>query len=271
MEISSAGTGGVLSPSKSLSRLAERLEKFYFNRNINIELKSTIKHIVAHTYKPLLVKYLSKTRIYKHGDVKLEIPPQVFHPGFFFSTMLLLNYIKQLSLKDKSFLEPGCGSGLISIYAAKKGAIVTSSDINPVAIEFLKKNSKQNNVELTIIQSDLFQDIPEQQFDIIAINPPYYKKQPQSAKDYAWYCGENGEYFSGLFKELNNYIHPASQVLMVVFEGCDMKMIEALAGQNGFHLNCIYGKQNLLEKNFIFKIVQRSVTPLETPYGEKTK
>ncbi|HKB43764.1 MAG TPA: hypothetical protein VKC90_05220, partial [Chitinophagaceae bacterium] len=83
-------------------------------------MRNTIKHIVAHTYKPLLVKYLSKTRIYKYENIKLEIPPQVFHPGFFFSTRLLLNYIKQVPLKDKSFLEPGCGSGLISIYAAKK-------------------------------------------------------------------------------------------------------------------------------------------------------
>ena len=229
-------------------------EKFHFDRNINLKLKTAIKHIVAHTYRPLLVKYLSKTRIYKDGDIKLEIPPQVFHPGFFFSTRILLNYIKELPLKDKSFLEPGCGSGLVSIFAAKKKAIVTATDINPVAIEFLKKNSLQNNVKLTIIESDLFQDIPKQHFDIIAINPPYYKKQPQSAKDYAWYCGENGEYFSDLFKELNNYIHKASQVLMVAFEGCDMKMIEDMAKQNGFQLNCIYSKQNLLERNFIFKI-----------------
>ncbi len=108
-------------------------------------MKAALKHIVAHTYKPLLVRYLSKTRIYKYGDIKLEIPPQVFHPGFFFSTRLLLNYIKQFSLQGKSFLEPGCGSGLISIYAAKKGAKPTATDINPVAIEFLKKNAEQNN------------------------------------------------------------------------------------------------------------------------------
>jgi release factor glutamine methyltransferase len=219
-------------------------------------LKTALKHIVAHTYKPLLVKYLSKTRIYNYGGIQLEIPPQVFHPGFFFSTRLLLNYIKQLPLKNKSFLEPGCGSGLISIYAAKQGAIVTATDINHIAIEFIEKNSQQNNVGLTIIQSDLFQNIPEQQFDIIAINPPYYKKQPQTQQDYAWYCGENGEYFSGLFKELHNYIHPDSQVLMVACEECDVKMIEDFAGQNGFQLNCVYTKQNLLEKNFIFKIAQ---------------
>lgn len=222
-------------------------------------MRSTIKNIVAHTYKPLLEKYLSKTRVYNYGDIKLEIPPQVFHPGFFFSTRLLLNYIKQLSFLGKNFLEPGCGSGLISIYAAKQGANVTATDINPVAIEFLKKNSRQNEADLTIIQSDLFQNIPAQQFDFIAINPPYYKKQPETAKDYAWFCGENGEYFSRLFKELKPFINPCTQTFMVLFEGCDWKMIEEPAMQNGFQLNCVYTKQYLLEKNFIYKIVQKDL------------
>jgi release factor glutamine methyltransferase len=217
-------------------------------------MKDALKHIVAHTYKPLLVKYLSKTRMYKYGDIKLEIPPQVFHPGFFFSTRLLLNYIRQFPLQGKNFLEPGCGSGLISICAAKKGANVTATDINPIAIEFLKKNAAQNRVGLEIIQSDLFQNIPEQQFDIIAINPPYYKKQPQTTQDYAWFCGENGEYFSELFKGLNNYIHANSEVLMVLFDECDMEMIENMAAQNGFNLQCVHTRKNLLEKNFIFKI-----------------
>jgi release factor glutamine methyltransferase len=217
-------------------------------------MNAVIRNIVAHTYKPLLVKYLSKTRIYKYDDIRLEIPPQVFHPGFFFSTRLLLNHIRQLPLKNKTFLEPGCGSGLISIYAAKKGALVTATDINPVAIEFVKKNSRQNHVDLTIIQSDLFKNIPEERFDIIAINPPYYKKQPLTAEDYAWFCGENGEYFEALFKELDNYVHRGSEVYMVLFESCDMEMIKNNAAANGFTLILARTHKNFLEKNFIYKI-----------------
>jgi release factor glutamine methyltransferase len=217
-------------------------------------MNAVVRNIVAHTYKPLLVKYLSKTRIYKYNDIRLEIPPQVFHPGFFFSTRLLLNQISRLTLKDKKFLEPGCGSGLISLYAAKKGALVTATDINPVAIEFIKKNSRQNNVEMTIIESDLFENIPAEQFDIIAINPPYYKKQPLGVKDYAWFCGENGEYFQALFNRLGNYIHSRSEVYMVLFEGCDREMITNHASLNGFNLTLLQTHKNLLEKNFIYKI-----------------
>ncbi|MEP7374652.1 MAG: methyltransferase [Chitinophagaceae bacterium] len=217
-------------------------------------MKTVLKNIVSRTYKPLLVRYLSKVRIYKYEDIKLEISPEVFHPGFFFSTNLLLKFIKQLPLSGKRFLEPGCGSGLISIYAAKKGAIVTATDINPVAIEFLNRNSRMNGADLTIIQSDLFRDIPVQPFDIVAINPPYYKKEPLTFRDYAWHCGENGEYFKNLFTRLSHYIHPQSEVYMVLFDGCDIEMIANIAAQNFLDLQCVLVQENLLEKTLIYKI-----------------
>jgi release factor glutamine methyltransferase len=217
-------------------------------------MRSAIKHFAERTYKPLLVKYLSTTKYYRYNGIKLIIPPEVFHPGFFFSTKLLLRYIDQFSLQQKTFLELGAGSGLISIFAAKKNSIVTATDINPIAIECVKRNSKANNVVINIIHSDLFENISQQQFDFIAINPPYYKKQPQTYKDYAWYCGENGEYFSKLFNSLANYIHTSSIILMILCEGCDMEMIKNIASNNGFAMNCVLKKQNLFEKDFIFEI-----------------
>jgi release factor glutamine methyltransferase len=217
-------------------------------------LRTVLKHIVANTYKPLLVKYLSKTRVYRYEDIRLEIPPQVFHPGFFTSTQLLLQYINRLPVQGKNLLELGAGSGLIAIHAAKKGSVVTATDINPAAIEYMKRNSMQNKVKLEIMQSDLFADIPNQSFDIIAINPPYYKKQPVTLQDYAWYCGENGEYFSGLFSQLTGYIHDKTEIIMVLCDGCDIKMIETAAARNGFKLQLMLTKQNMLEKNFIYKI-----------------
>ena len=192
--------------------------------------------------------------MYSYGNIRLEIPPQVFHPGFFFSTRLLLRYISGLSLQGQRFLELGAGSGLISIYAARKGATVTATDINPVAVECLHKNFDQNKVTPEIILSDLFAEIPEQSFDIIAINPPYYKKKPVSQIDHAWFCGENGEYFSKLFQNLNEYMHSNSQVLMVLCDGCDMPMIRSFALENGFQMNCVHMKRNMVEMNFIYQI-----------------
>jgi len=220
-------------------------------------LNTVIRHIVSRTYKPLLDKYLSSTRLYKYQGLTLEVPSDVFHPGFFFSTKLLLSYLKQLDLSNRSFLELGCGSGLLSIVAAKRNARVTATDINPIAVKAAQANGRKNGVELHVIESDLFNRIPIQQFDVIAINPPYYKKAPLTNRDFAWLCGENGEYFSGLFAGLKEYIHASSVVLMVLFEGCDLVMIEQFAAANGFELRCVHSRQNLLEKNFIFQIITR--------------
>ncbi len=221
-------------------------------------MQTLLKHIITLTYKPLLVKYLSRTRMYRYKDIRLAVPPEIFHPGFFFSTHLLLRYLNRYPLKEIKLLELGCGSGLISISAAKQGATVTATDINPVAVEALKKNSKKNKVKLHIIQSDLFNLIPKQPFDLIAINPPYYKKKPLTAADHAWFCGENGEYYSGLFDGLSKYIHPETVILMVLIADCDMDMINGFAAKNGYALNCVYTKKNILEKNLVFKIEKKT-------------
>jgi release factor glutamine methyltransferase len=209
---------------------------------------------VSRTYRPLLEKYLTKSRVYLYRGVKISVTPGVFHPGFFTSTKMLWRQIGKLAIQGKSLLELGAGSGLISVSAAKQGARVTATDINPAAIRCLEINRLQNEVELNIIRSDLFRNIPRQSFDIIAINPPYYKKTPQSMADYAWFCGENGEYFEQLFNDLGDYIHGNSTVLMVLCDGCDLEMILTLASRHGFLCNCVLSQQNLLETNFIFKI-----------------
>jgi release factor glutamine methyltransferase len=202
----------------------------------------------------MLVKYLSRNRRYTSNGITLEIPPQVFHPGFFFSTRLLLKAISALPLRGKTLLELGAGSGFIAMQTAKRGALVTASDINPIAIENLERNKMRNGIEVRIIHSDLFDNIPLEAFDIIAINPPYYKKDPQSPGDHAWFCGKNGEYFERLFGGLGNYMHERSEVLMVLCDGCDLDMIISMATTKGFRLNCIHQSRTLLEKNFIFRI-----------------
>ena len=192
--------------------------------------------------------------MYRYGHIRLEIPPQVFHPGFFFSTRLLLQYISALALPGQRFLELGAGSGLISIQAAKKGALVTATDINPVVIDCLRRNCDRNTVKLEIILSDLFANIQEQTFDIIAINPPYYKKQPQTMADHAWYCGENGEYFEQLFARLGKYMHKNSMVLMVLSDECDIKMISAIASGHNFSMQKKITKRSAWECLYIYQI-----------------
>ena len=162
-------------------------------------MKAITKYITGKTLQPAVKKYLSKTRIYRYRNIELIIAPGIFHPAFFFSTKILLHYVLQLELSNKKLLELGAGSGLISFISAQKNALVTATDINPIAVEYLKTNSEKNHLPIKVILSDLFDKISPQQFDIIVINPPYYKKDPKTDADHAWYCGANAEYFYKLF------------------------------------------------------------------------
>jgi len=217
-------------------------------------MRNAIKHIVGATWQPLLVKYLSRPRTYRYKNIVVDVPVSVFHPGFFFSTHILLNQVKRLALNGKKFLEPGAGSGLLSIYAARMGANVTATDINPAAVECLKRNSSRNGVRMNIIESDLFDSLPAHPFDVIAINPPYYRKRPLSHADYAWNCGENGEYFEKLFGGLGNYLHSKTEILMVLCDGSDIEMIKSIAKRNGFQMHLLLSKESIIEKNFIYSI-----------------
>ena len=54
-----------------------------------------------------------------------------------------------------------------------------------------------------------FDDVPspKQIFDVIVINPPYFFKHVLNPSQYAWYCGNEGEFFVSLFSQLINYVN----------------------------------------------------------------
>jgi len=217
-----------------------------------------IKKISQTLIRPFVQRYISKERDYKFGEIKLKILPGVFHPAFFFSTKFLLKHLEQFDLKEKKIFELGAGSGLISFTAEKQGAVVTASDLSEVAIKGLHLNKEKLHSKITITKSDLFDQIEVQQFDFIIINPPYFAKNPTSDSELAWYCGEHFEYFEKLFSQLNSFVVPSVEIIMILSEECDILTIEKIAAAHGFFLKETNRKKFWWEWNFIFEI--RAIT-----------
>ena len=209
---------------------------------------------IAPIVRKLAKIYTAKEREFSYKNIKVKVRPGVFHPGLFISTRILLDFVSDLELEKKTFLELGAGSGIISILAAKKGATVHASDISSIAVENIRLNAEINNVTISVYKSDLFESLPEMEFDYIVINPPYYKKDPINEAEYAWYCGQNHEYFTRLFDSLSNHIHKSSKALMILSEVCDIDGITQIGKDRKFDWELIQRKSVLGEKNYIYNL-----------------
>jgi release factor glutamine methyltransferase len=190
-------------------------------------------------------------------EFKLKVLKGVFHPKLFFSTTYFYSFLAGKKFAGKKFLELGSGSGILSMLAYKKGAEVTAVDIDPKAVENTRINFTKNftaNHSARIIESDLFSNVPEQLFDIVVINPPYYFKEVKMAGQQAWYCGEHGEYFKTLFSKLKTYTTMSSEVYMILEENCEISRIRNMALSNNIQFEQVDEKLIKWERNFIFRL-----------------
>lgn len=96
-----------------------------------------------------------------------------------------IKYINKYNFK--SLLDMCTGSGCIGISISNNSSIenITLVDISKEALEVVRKNIKLNNVKknITTIQSDLFNNLKDKEFDIIVSNPPYIKTNDISSLD----------------------------------------------------------------------------------------
>ena len=177
--------------------------------------------------------YTRKRRSFVYRDLRLEIPRGVFHPGFYRSTLVFAEWLLQQDLRDKKVLELGSGSGLLSIIAAKAGAVVTAVDINPAAVLNTSENAARNNAAVTVMESDLFSSLDDHRFDMVLINPPYFAGSAASDAEKAWFCGEDHEYFKSLFAQMQAR-RGSELYCFILSDRCNIEQIAALARLQGF-------------------------------------
>jgi len=230
-----------------------------------------IRSIIKKITKPILNSgarfYYRKPRKYSYQDIEVLVHPEVFPPHLTLSTKILLDFISEKELQNKSFLELGCGSGIISLLASKKGAKVTASDINKTALDYLEKASKENYLKVACVYSNLFENLQEKHFDLIIINPPYYPKKPKNTKEEAWFCGEDFEYFKNLFQQLPLFLSTRvspkalaetqeNKTYMILSEDCEIEKIKSIASENNIVFESVFQTKKVGEINTIFKITK---------------
>lgn len=84
----------------------------------------------------------------------------------------------------ENILDLCCGSGCIGIASAYAfdWAYVDMVDISSAAVEVAEKNIQHHQLDerVSVIKSDLFQNVPQRHYDIIISNPPYVDAEDMS-------------------------------------------------------------------------------------------
>ncbi len=88
----------------------------------------------------------------REGDIVIDIDPgQAFGTGGSPTTSLAMGMLEKLVKPGDRVLDVGCGTGILSILAARLGASeVKAVDIDPLAVECAKRNAELNGCGETV-------------------------------------------------------------------------------------------------------------------------
>ena len=107
------------------------------------------------------------------GEIILEIDPGMsFGTGSHGTTKACLQFLDEISLPGQSVIDMGCGSGILSLAAAKLGlSPVHAFDYDSDAVRISEENLAASGVKLDkVFQQDLTEYQAEMQYDIVIAN-----------------------------------------------------------------------------------------------------
>lgn len=166
---------------------------------------------------------------------------------------------KQVKLysKNKSVLDIGSGSGIQCLAALSSGASsVTASDINPEVISHLKSISKSHQNKITIIKSNLFNNI-KSKFDLIVFNPPYLPEDEyeDSESKLATTGGKHGdEIILKFLKQSKSHLNKNGAILILLSSLTPLDKIIPLLSKLNLNYKTISQEKLFMESLFIWEI-----------------
>lgn len=107
------------------------------------------------------------------NEVIIELDPgMAFGTGTHETTKMCVQLIEKYVRQGDSALDIGCGTGILSIAAAKLGAAqITAVDIDEVAVRVTRENCAINRTENNINAfKGVIEDVPQEKVDIIFAN-----------------------------------------------------------------------------------------------------
>ena len=127
-------------------------------------------------FSPIVVEDLCTVRANFHPvpNTRYDIvitPKMSFGTGHHETTYMMLQQLLPLSLEGAKVLDMGCGTGILAIMAALRGARdITAIDIDPWCVENATENVQQNDCSFITIKEGDVSLIAGEQYNLILAN-----------------------------------------------------------------------------------------------------
>ena len=212
-----------------------------------------IVHRLSHRFI-LSRKHPTRTQV---AGFVMVVPPTVFHPKVFLTSAFFAEFVQGLDLRGKSVVEIGAGSGILSLSAAKAGAIsVTALDINPAAVEATNVNAAKNGFhQVQAFQSDLFSAISmERQFDIVIASPPSFSGEPRDMADRAWHAGPGYRDILALFEQAAPRLRPCGRMYLLLSSDTNLALMNDLIRSAGLSSTQVAKRSIWIETFYLYEL-----------------
>ncbi len=152
-------------------------EMFTFSYEINIIPQENWNEVWESNFEPIQILNKVFVRATFHQpqpkfEHEIVIDPKMaFGTGHHQTTALILEYLLETEVKDKTVLDMGCGTGILAILASKLGAkSVMAIDYDQLCFDSTLENAALNNIDNIEVLCGSKEVIPQQQYDIILAN-----------------------------------------------------------------------------------------------------
>ena len=211
---------------------------------------------IRRAVQPLVLKYWLNDRLKNSLTTRVEgfdltVFPTVFHPRYFGSSGILARFVSSLNLRQTLFLDVGCGSGIVSMCAARAGARVTAVDINPEAVRCTLANAEQHALKIDVRSGDLFSSLGNERFDIISWNPPFLPGTPATLAEAAFYGGPHFDVIRRFVDAVGNHMNPGASVYTILSADIDVAAIEEMFRNRGFVVSRVLSKRWILGEKMV--------------------
>ncbi len=169
-------------------------------------------------------------------------------------SLLLAKWVRRFA--RGKVLDMGTGSGIQAQAAGAKKVVksVLAVDVDPAVVMQCRKNVV--NKKITCLRSDLFTNIPQQQFDTIIFNPPYLP-QDLPERDVALEGGRQGhETVVRFLKCVNSFLRTKGQVLLLFSSLTNKNKVEEAIRQQLFDFKELDRLHIFFEDLFVHKITK---------------